>query len=309
MRTPAETWGVILAGGEGIRLRSLTKLVAGDDRPKQFCRILGNDTLLEQTRRRAALLVDRARTLLLLTRSHARFYASLLKTLPSQRAVIQPANRGTAPAILYGLLRIATEDPLGTVVILPSDHYVADDRAFMRHVAAACGAVDERPELVVLLGIVPRGPEAEYGWIEPGHGLPLRGLRRVRRFWEKPAPPVAQALYGLGCLWNSFVMVARAPTLLALIRQSLPRLVDAFEGAQSAVGTAGEELAMERVYGRLATTGFSEDVLATAPANLAVLPVSVSWSDWGRPERVLETLAELGVEPAWAGGSLAAGGS
>jgi mannose-1-phosphate guanylyltransferase len=173
----------------------------------------------------------------------------------------------------------------------------------MRQVATACRAVDERPDFVVLLGVRPRGPEAEYGWIEPGDPLPVGGLQRVRRFWEKPGPAAARVLYESGCLWNSFVTVARVPTLLALIRLKLPELVAAFEGARHSLGSERERLAIERVYGRLAPTGLSEDVLAAAPANLAVLPVhGVSWSDWGRPERVLATLADLGIEPAWAVG-------
>ena len=57
-----ERWGVILAGGEGVRLRPLTRMIVGDDRPKQFCPILGRETLLEQTRRRASLLIPQERT-------------------------------------------------------------------------------------------------------------------------------------------------------------------------------------------------------------------------------------------------------
>ncbi len=181
----------------------------------------------------------------------------------------------------------------------------------MRHVATACRTLDERPDLIVLLGIRPRGPEAEYGWIEAGDPLPVPGLRRVRRFWEKPTPAAARVLYERGCLWNSFVIVARVPTLLTLIRLRLPDLVAVFEGARRFMGTEHEQVAIDRVYSRLAPTGLSEDVLAAVPANLAVLPVpGVPWSDWGRPERVMATLAELGVEPAWADGrEKAAGGS
>lgn len=77
------------------------------------------------------------------------------------------------------------------------------------------------------------------------------------------------------------------------------------------MGTEHEQVVIDGVYSRLAPSGLSEDVLAAAPTNLAVLPVpGVPWSDWGRPERVMATLAELGVEPAWAvGRGKAAGGS
>ena len=74
----SDRWAIILAGGDGTRLRPLTRVIAGDERPKQFCAVLGNDTLLDQTRSRVALSVAPAQTLFVLTRAHAPFYAPLL---------------------------------------------------------------------------------------------------------------------------------------------------------------------------------------------------------------------------------------
>lgn len=41
-----ERWAIIRAGGDGTRLRDLTRRIAGDDRPKQFCPLLGEETHL-----------------------------------------------------------------------------------------------------------------------------------------------------------------------------------------------------------------------------------------------------------------------
>ena len=152
-----ERWGLILAGGEGLRLRSLTRVIAGDGRPKQFCSVLGPESLLEQTWRRAALEIPPARTAVVVTEAHERYYAPLVAGRPRHCVVVQPENRGTAAAILYGALRIAAMAPLGAVAVLPSDHYVSDDSVFMDHVAAAFAAVEARPDLMVLLGITPEG--------------------------------------------------------------------------------------------------------------------------------------------------------
>ena len=90
-------WALILAGGDGVRLRPLTRQIAGDDRPKQFCALLGRDTLWEQTRRRAQLSVAPSRVVSVVTESHERYYPPLLAGERTARVVVQPENRGTGP--------------------------------------------------------------------------------------------------------------------------------------------------------------------------------------------------------------------
>lgn len=295
---------IILAGGDGTRLRSLTRRIAGDERPKQFCPILGQKTLLEQTRRRTALVVPPERTRIVVTRAHRRFYAPLLADQPVETLVVQPDNRGTAPAIVLGLLRLADAAPRDPVAIFPSDHYVSDDEVFMAHVEDAFRVLRGRPDLLILLGITPNSPEVGYGWIEPAGPIPgqeARTLCRVRRFWEKPSLALARTLLTRGCLWNSFVMVSCVPTLLMLIRKALPDLYYRFAGIRSALDTLRGEEAVRALYARLPSTNFSYGVLAACPANLAVLPVNgTEWSDWGEPRRVLATLVRLGIRPEWA---------
>jgi mannose-1-phosphate guanylyltransferase len=293
---------MILAGGEGVRLRPLTRAIAGDERPKQFCAVLGPETLLEQTRRRTAYAIPPARTLVVLTRHHERFYRPLLATIPPHCAVIQPDDRGTAAAILYGLLRIARIAPLASVAIFPSDHFVSDDAEFMTHVITAFGPVRARPDLLVLLGVEPDRAETEYGWIEPAESIPDTPLLRVRRFIEKPAQAAAQRLLERGCLWNSFVMIGRIPAFLSLIRHAAPELDAAFSTVRSTLGTPAESAALRALYARLAPASFSDRMLAVGSTNLAVLPVKgVEWSDWGAPGRVMDTLVRLGISPEWLG--------
>jgi mannose-1-phosphate guanylyltransferase len=261
-------WAVILAGGDGVRLRSMTRGIAGDDRPKQFCPLVGEDTLLTETRRRAALTVPAHRTLVVVNRAHERFYTPLLADLRAPGLVAQPENRGTAPAILYALLVLA----------------------FMRQVEHAFDGCARRPDLMTLLGIAPDRPEPGYGWIEPGEPVvgASSGLREVRGFWEKPAAAEAERFRAQGWLWNSFVMVGRVSTLLALLRLAVPDLYRSFAEITAALGTVGELPALERLYCGLSSVDFSRQVLAARPDRLAVLPVGgVHWDDLGDPERVL----------------------
>jgi mannose-1-phosphate guanylyltransferase len=294
-------WAVILAGGDGTRLKSLTRKIAGDERPKQFCPVLGGATLLEETQRRAALELADERTLYVVNQIHQPYYTPILGQHREENLVVQPCNRGTAPAILYSLLRIAARDPDAAVAFFPSDHYISDNMKFMAHVRAALETARQRPDLVVLLGLEPESPEVEYGWIEPA--TVIKGHSRVygvRRFWEKPNKVLAQVLQLRGCLWNSFVMVASVQALLDSIEVAVPELYRALSCLVPLFGTPAETKAIDHLYERLHEINFSHQVLAQRPDRLAVIRVAgVRWNDLGEPKRVLASLDMAGVRPQW----------
>ena len=301
-----ERWGLVLAGGDGTRLRSLTRQLAGDDRPKQFCSVLGGRTLLEQTWQRLRRVISPERGMVVVTRAHEPYYTPLLERIGARNVVVQPENRGTAPGILYPLLRLAAHAPGATVVILPSDHHFSDDARFMSWVASAFEAVTTRPDRIVLLGMIPDTPETEYGWIEPG-GLLGPALHGVTRFWEKPEAALAERLRARGCFWNSFVMVGAVDTFLSAIACALPALFGALENVAPAFGGPVEAEAMRVVYAALAPADFSRDVLATRTSVLSVMPVrGVTWSDLGSPDRVLRARGGHEATLALAGAGAAA---
>lgn len=296
-------WAIILAGGDGTRLKSLTRTITGDERPKQFCPILGGETLLEQTYRRTEVMIAPQRTLFVLNSPHEPFYRSILGNMPAHRLVAQPRNRGTAPAVLYGLLRVAAVSPSASVAIFPSDHFVSNDMAFMSHVGAAFHHACRKPDSVVLLGIKPEYPEIEYGWIEPVDVIFTDGayeVMGVERFWEKPSSSTAKELLAHGGLWNSFVMIGRVSAFLSLIKSGAPELYGAFKPIVRKLGSEAERKAIEKLYSDLPLTNFSDEVLASSSASLGVLPVQgTRWSDLGAPDRVFRCLDFAGIEPAW----------
>lgn len=296
-------WVVILAGGDGTRLRSLTAHIVGDARPKQFCPIVDGETLLDRTRHRAELLVGRDRQVIAVTRAHTAYYGYLLDELSPDRLVVQPVNRGTGPGILYPLLRVEGLAGDVPVAVLPSDHYVSDEARFMGYVQGAIEAVQARRDLVILLGVEAESPETDYGWIEPEREpLPLGGepVFRIRRFWEKPSLRVAERLLAVGGFWNSFVMVGRVSAFLSLIRATVPQLVARFEPVRRSLGSATEAAVVDRVYRHMPPVCFSARVLAVAPRNLATIAIKgVEWSDWGDPARVVRSLRRSGRYAAW----------
>jgi mannose-1-phosphate guanylyltransferase len=295
-------WAVILAGGDGTRLRSLTRRITGDERPKQFCPLICDRTLVEETRKRVAFEVAKERTLFLLNRLHEPYYSEILSDTSARNLIEQPRNIGTAPAILYSVLKIASVDPQAVVAFFPSDHYVSDDGRFMAHIRTAFEAAHRRRDLVILLGIEPESPETEYGWIEPAKSIQgHKQLHRVRRFWEKPSSELAAVLQLRGCLWNSFVMVASARTLLDTIATATPALYQAFAPITPFMGTDDEPALIENLYAFPGEINFSDRVLALVPEHLAVLRVrGVKWSDLGDPKRASASIRMADARPRWA---------
>ncbi len=294
---------VILAGGDGSRLKTLTRAIAGDERPKQFCPILNNETLLDVTRKRVSLKIAPENTFFSLTAKHERFYNALLKGVSKKQLTIQPENKGTATAILYSLLHLAKLNPQATVAFFPSDHYFSDDEAFMESVETAFRAAERSVDSLVLLGIEPESAETSYGWIEPQESLfgnLAKAVSRVKRFWEKPFPETADYLMTKGCLWNSFVMVGKVGTFLALIEKHIPALYKMFAAASATFGNGAEKATIRSLYAWITDVNFSSEVLEKVTDELYVLRVSdVIWSDWGEPQRVLGTLENLGLQPDW----------
>ncbi|OGK82600.1 MAG: hypothetical protein A2X50_04795 [Candidatus Rokubacteria bacterium GWF2_70_14] len=293
-------WGVVLAGGEGTRLLPLTRHIASDSCPKQFCALTGSRTLLRQTLDRIFPLVPPERTVVVGTRAH---WGYLHRELPGPvpHRLVQPADRGTAPGILWPAHWVSWRDPEAVVAIFPSDHFVLQERAFLAYVRRAMRVVRERPELVVVLGLQPDGPEEEYGWIEPGEPVPeAPECFRVRAFWEKPTAERARGLFRAGFLWNSLVLVARVNALVALGRAHLPDVTARLWRIGAFAGSEQEAWAVHQAYALMPSANFTRDVLTCGDRSLVVLPVcGILWSDLGTPDRVVRTLRRVGVSPPW----------
>lgn len=161
----ANRWAVLLAGGDGIRLLELTRRISGDSRPKQFCRLIADRSLFEQTRERIDPLFPRTRQVPVLSRAHEKYYAGAVAKAAESRALVQPENRGTGIAIALASLHILSRDPQAMVSVFPCDHYYADEESFRATILSAENCAERHPGSIVLVGA-----EAEY----PAMPSPLR---------------------------------------------------------------------------------------------------------------------------------------
>lgn len=279
------TFVVVLAGGDGRRLQEAARARYGYARPKQFCDFDGTGTLLDHTLARARRLVPNERILVVTSRAWRREADEVLRAWPGVAQVEQPRNLDTTPGLVLPTLRVLGIDPGASVVMLPSDHHVADDVAFTRSLAEAVIQSRGVPERLVLLGARPDRVEDGYGWIVPRRDG--SGALAVGAFREKPPRAEVERLCAEGALINTFVMVGRARTLGGLFARHTP-------GWWRALGrAAGDPELMEAVYETLPASNFSRDVLEAAVSDLSVMPLRDSgWSDVGTVDRLRRALVD-----------------
>ncbi len=292
----ASPWAVVLAGGDGDRVSAFTRDGDGRFVPKQFWSCSGAEPMVRWALARARRIAPPTRVLVAVKEAHRAFWTGALADVPCGNVLVQPENRGTAAGVLRAAVEIQTRgittDP---VVLLPSDHYVAEEAVLHGALAAAVRAVEQGVAPVVLLGMCAGEQQGGYGWIVPASPAPFAG---VRCFLEKPPEGRVRELVREGALINSFILAARAHVLLALVGRVFPDILGAFQRLSRRLqgGTDAQEL-----YRRLPLMDLSRDVLQHGTTFLSVLRVPpCGWTDLGTPERLQRFLDH----PPWQPGRL-----
>jgi len=296
-------WSVILAGGEGQRMRPLIQRWLGRHRPKQYCTFVGTRSMFQHTLDRADMLTPPGRRVSVVARSHRAEVFHQIGCRQSGKILLQPLNRDTAAGIFLALTHVRSQDPQAIVAVFPSDHFIFPDHCFINTVRSVVHAVDTWRDRIILLGAAPDRPEPDYGWIQPGAELGWTNVcpvRAVQSFVEKPCASRARQAMADGALWNTLVFVARVETLWNLGWRCFPPLIYMFEKLKAAMGRGLEEQVLDEIYRSMPAHSFSSQLLARVTDQVALMELrDVVWCDWGRPERIADALRALGKHPAF----------
>lgn len=301
--TGRKVWSIVLAGGEGERVKPFVHRWLGQPRPKQYCTFVGSRSMFEHTLDRATMIASPKRTVAVTARHHRNELRDQLFAHVTHKLIEQPSNRDTAAGIFLPLSYVRARDPQAMVVIQPSDHFVYPEWRFVETVRHSVASVEAMPDHLMLLGVQPDRLETEYGWICRGvrlNGSSTHPVHAVSSFLEKPWLAQADTALRAGGLWNTLVLTTTVDALWKAGWACFPDMMSLFERLCSAWGTPDEADVREALYREMPQHNFSSHLLQRVPERVAVIELTgVLWSDWGKPERIAESLRRIGKIPAF----------
>jgi mannose-1-phosphate guanylyltransferase len=224
-------WAVVLAGGVGSRFWPLST----PQRPKQLLPLVAEQPLLVEQLERIRQVADPARTLVLTNASLVDAVAGVAPFIPRANIIAEPRPAGTAAALAWAAHVIRERDGKdATMISVHADWAIGDANGFRETLANAATAAEQHHALVTV-GIVPSRPDPGLGYIEPGAsvshpGDPVTtGVRRVKRFVEKPDRERAMVMVNEGYLWNSGIFAWRVGDFLEEVGAYAPEIAQALD--------------------------------------------------------------------------------
>jgi mannose-1-phosphate guanylyltransferase / mannose-6-phosphate isomerase len=270
---------VILSGGSGTRLWPMSRA----HYPKQFLALLTDLSLLQEAAKRVADPGRFAAPLFIANDEHRFILAEQLRAIgiAPQAIILEPSGRNTAPAACVAALTLIERDPSAQMLVMPSDHAIADQAAFFAAVARAAEAA--KLDRLVTFGIAPDRPETGYGYIKRGGKLDgADEIYEVGAFVEKPVLDRAKSYLASGdYYWNSGIFLFPAALYISELERLAPETVAACRRAIAAAKRDFDFLRLDKAAFEKAENKSIDYAVMELTSRAAVVPVSMGWSDVG----------------------------
>lgn len=275
------THAVIMAGGRGERFWPKSK----QSLPKQFLQLIGDKTMLQRTVSRVKKLLSPENIFIITSESYLEIVREQVPEVPAKNIILEPCGRDTAAAIGLAAVVIQQQDTSGVMIVLPADHYIADENSFVRVLRGAVDAAEENH--AVTLGIKANRPETGFGYIAQGEfyrDFAEIPAYHVERFTEKPDHKTALEFLQSGCyFWNSGIFIWQVQLIRHLIKEHIPPLAKGLERIEDAVDSVDTDRyasVLQEVYAELPKISIDYGVMERAQGVL-MLPGDFGWDDVG----------------------------
>jgi len=275
---------LIMAGGKGTRFWPLST----EEKPKQFLKLLGEDTMLQMSVKRLEKLIPLERIFIVTGKRYMDLVKEQLPKLPHRNIILEPMGKNTAPCIALSAFHISKLYKDATIAVLPSDHLIKDEATFLEVLNSADEFVDNNKKAIVTIGMKPDRPEIGYGYIKYSDiDCKINGyeIRTVKKFVEKPDLHTAEEYLKDGnYLWNSGMFIWKADNILRLTKLHLN---NTFEVLSEIAATSEEnyEKVLEENYDNVDSISIDFGIMEKVD-KIYVIPGEFGWDDVGSWEAV-----------------------
>ena len=270
---------VVMAGGSGTRFWPASRKML----PKQLLSLSSERSMLQATMDRLGNLVPAERQLVVTNRLLKDAVQEQLPKLPEQNIVGEPCKRDTAPCVGLAAAMIARIDPEGTMVVMPSDHVIADHERFQEAITAGSQLIDGDPTRIVTFGIRPTYPAESFGYIQRADQIESLDIAayRVEQFREKPDRETAKSYVDAGTYyWNSGIFLWRASTILDALKKNVPEMHVHLSRIAAAMDTDDFNDILEKEFTAIDGTSIDYAVMENYP-NVVTIEAPFPWDDVG----------------------------
>ena len=275
---------LIMAGGKGTRFWPLST----EEKPKQFLRLLGKDTMIQMTVKRLDGLIPLDRTFIVTSENYVHYIKEQLPNLPERNIIIEPEGRNTAPCIALSAFYIDKIYKDATLVVLPADHLIINEEKFRETINSGYEFIEKNEGSIVTIGIKPDRPETGYGYIKTikNKQSESNNIYKVEKFVEKPDEQTAKRYLDEGnYLWNGGMFIWKAINILKLTKKYLKNTFDALSEIASASDEEYERVLKEK-YENVDCISIDYGIMEKVD-NIYVIPGDFGWDDVGTWNSVL----------------------
>lgn len=270
---------LIMAGGKGTRFWPLST----EKKPKQFLNLVGEDTMIQMTVNRIKPIIPMERIFVCTGEMYVDLVKEQLPELPERNIIVEPEGRNTAPCIALSAFVMKRQYKDMNMVVLPSDHLIADEEEFRNIILSADEFLNQHEEAIVTLGMKPSRPETGYGYIKYGKQVQITTnskVVKVDKFVEKPNEQKAKEYLSKGdYLWNGGMFIWSIENILKQMKKHSPSTYKALEEIEKIEGKNLQNF-IDDNYKNTEAISIDYAVLEKSE-DIHVIPSDFGWDDVG----------------------------